>query len=117
MSPHSPLSPDEIAQHPIDAADAGAAILHLHARDPKDGRPTAERDVFAQFLPVIRSKTSAVINITSGGSTKMTLKERFAPPLRFRSEMASLNSGSMNFSIHPEARAMHQLKSSDAVSF
>jgi len=103
MSRHLPLTPEEITQQAIDAAQAGAAILHLHARDPKDGRPTAEPDVFAQFLPVIKSKTNGVINITSGGSTKMTLEERLAPPLRFKPEMASLNMGSMNFSIHPAA--------------
>jgi len=103
MSPHLPLTPEEIAQQAVDAAEAGAAILHLHARDPEDGRPSADPEVFARFLPVIRSRTDAVINITSGGSTKMTLEERLAPPLRFKPEMASLNMGSMNFSIHPAA--------------
>jgi uncharacterized protein (DUF849 family) len=103
MSPHLPLTPQEIAEQAIDAFEAGAAILHLHARDPRDGRPTADPEVFAQFLPVIRSATDAIVNITSGGSTKMSLEERLAPPLRFKPEMASLNMGSMNFSIHPAA--------------
>lgn len=103
MSPYLPQTPEEIARQAIDAAEAGAAILHLHARDPKDGRPSADPDVFAQFLPEIKASTNAVINITSGGSTKMTLEERLAPPLRFKPEMASLNMGSMNFSIHPAA--------------
>ena len=103
MSPHLPLTPQEIAQQAIDAAEAGASILHLHARDPGDGRPTADPAAFAAFLPRIKAKTDAVINITSGGSTKMTLEERLAPPLHFRPEMASLNMGSMNFSIHPAA--------------
>lgn len=103
MSPHLPLTPQEIASQAIDAAKAGAAILHLHARDPADGRPSADPEVFAQFLPEIRQSCDAVINITSGGSTKMTLEERLAPPLRFQPEMASLNMGSMNFSIHPAA--------------
>jgi uncharacterized protein (DUF849 family) len=103
MSPHLPLTPRQIADQAIEAARAGAAILHLHARDPVDGRPTADPRVFAEFLPEIRRHTDAVVNITSGGSTKMTLEERLAPPLRFRPEMASLNMGSMNFSIHPAA--------------
>jgi uncharacterized protein (DUF849 family) len=103
MSPHLPLTPEDIARQAIDAAQAGAAILHLHARNPSDGRPTAAPEVFARFLPEIRAKTNAVINITSGGSTTMTLEERLAPPKRFKPEMASLNMGSMNFSIHPAA--------------
>ena len=108
MSPHLPLTPQEIAQQAIDAAEAGAAIIHLHARDPRDGRPTADPAVFAEFLPRIKEQTDAIINITSGGSTKMTLEERLAPPLRFRPEMASLNMGSMNFSIHPAAAKIQQ---------
>jgi uncharacterized protein (DUF849 family) len=108
MSPHLPLTPSDIAQQAIDAAAAGASILHLHARDPADGRPTADPAVFAQFLPQIKAKTDAVINLTSGGSTKMTLDERLAAPLRFRPEMASLNMGSMNFSIHPAAGKIQQ---------
>lgn len=103
MSEHLPLTPADIARQAIDASRAGAAILHLHARDPVDGRPSADPEVFAQFLAPIRAATDAVINITSGGSTKMTLAERLAPPLRFKPEMASLNMGSMNFSIHPAA--------------
>jgi len=110
MSQYLPLTPEEIARQSIDAAEAGAAILHLHARDPKDGRPTADPDVFGQFLPAIRKATDAVINITSGGSTKMTLEERLAPPLRFKPEMASLNMGSMNFSIHPAAAKIKDWK-------
>lgn len=110
MSEHLPITPEEIASQAIDAAAAGAAILHLHARDPKDGRPSASVDVFGEFLPVIASATDAVINITSGGSTKMTLAERLAPPLRFKPEMASLNMGSMNFSIHPVAGKIREWK-------
>lgn len=110
MSEHLPITPEEIARQAIDAAAAGAAILHLHARDPKDGRPSASVDVFGEFLPVIASATDAVINITSGGSTKMTLAERLAPPLRFKPEMASLNMGSMNFSIHPVAGKIREWK-------
>ncbi|NDY93227.1 BKACE family enzyme [Ideonella livida] len=110
MSPHLPLTPAQIAEQAIEAAQAGAAILHLHARDPADGRPSADPEVFAQFLPAIRAATDAVINITSGGSTKMTLAERLAPPLRFKPEMASLNMGSMNFSIHPAATRIKDWK-------
>lgn len=104
MSPHLPLTPDQIATQAIEAAEAGAAILHLHARDPADGRPTADPAVFAQFVPRIRDATDAVINITTGGSTRMTLAERLAYPLLAQPEMCSLNMGSMNFSIHPVAR-------------
>jgi len=110
MSEHLPLTPAQIAQQAIDAARAGAAILHLHARDPVDGRPTADPEVFAQFLGPIQQACDAVINITSGGSTKMTLEERLAAPLRFKPEMASLNMGSMNFSIRPVARKIKTWK-------
>lgn len=110
MSEHLPLTPEQIAAQAIDAAKAGAAILHLHARNPADGRPSADPDVFAQFLAPIKAATDAVINITSGGSTKMTLQERLAPPLRFKPEMASLNMGSMNFSIHPVAAKIKHWK-------
>jgi uncharacterized protein (DUF849 family) len=104
MSPHLPLTPDEIAAQSIEAAQAGAAILHLHARNPADGSPTPDPAVFAQFVPRIAAATDAVINITTGGSTRMTLPERLAYPLQARPEMCSLNMGSMNFSIHPVAR-------------
>jgi uncharacterized protein (DUF849 family) len=104
MSPYLALTPDQIAEQAIEAAHAGAAILHLHARDPRDGRPSADPRVFDQFVPRIKAATDAVINITTGGSTRMTLDERLAYPLRARPEMCSLNMGSMNFSIHPVAR-------------
>jgi uncharacterized protein (DUF849 family) len=104
MSPYLPLTPDDIAQQAIEAAEAGAAILHLLARDPADGRPTADPKVFDQFVPRIKAATGAVINITTGGSTRMTLEERLAYPLQAQPEMCSLNMGSMNFSIHPAAR-------------
>jgi len=104
MSPYLALTPDQIATQAIEAAEAGAAILHLHARDPADGRPSADPKVFDQFVPRIRAATDAVINITTGGSTRMTLEERLAYPLQARPEMCSLNMGSMNFTIHPLAR-------------
>ena len=108
MSPHLALTPDQIAEQAIDAAHAGAAILHLHARDPRDGRPSADPRVFDQFVPRIKAATDAVINITTGGSTRMTLEERLAYPLQAKPEMCSLNMGSMNFSVHPLARKYSQ---------
>lgn len=101
MSPHLPLTPEDIADQSIAAAEAGAAILHLHARDPKDGRPTPDPDVFMQFLRPIRERCDAVINITTGGGHGMSLDERLAAPLRFQPEMTSLNMGSMNFGLFP----------------
>jgi len=104
MSPHLPITPGEIARHAIEAADAGAAILHLHARDPETGQPTADPEVFMQFLPQIRQHCDAVINITTGGSSVMTLAERLAAPVLAEPEMASLNMGSMNFGVFPLAK-------------
>jgi uncharacterized protein (DUF849 family) len=104
MSQYLPLTPYDIARQAIDAAKAGAAILHLHARDPVDGRPTPDPKIFDQFVPRIKAATDAVINITTGGSTRMSLEERLAYPLAAKPEMCSLNMGSMNFSIHPAAR-------------
>ena len=100
MSPHLPVTPAEIADAAIGAAQAGAAIIHLHARDPTDGRPTQDPEVFAQFLPRIKSSTNAVINITTGGSPHMTVQERLRPALHFKPELASLNMGSMNFGLY-----------------
>ncbi len=104
MSEFLPISPEQIAQQAIEAVEAGASIVHLHARDPIDGRPSPDPALFDQFVPEIARQTGAVINITTGGSTRMTLQERLAYPLRARPEMCSLNMGSMNFSIHPMAR-------------
>ena len=101
MSPYLPLTPDEIAQQSIEAAEAGAAIIHLHARDPKDGKPTPDPNVFMQFLPRIKQSCDAVINITTGGGHGMTLQERLAAPLRAQPEVCSLNMGSMNFGLFP----------------
>jgi len=101
QSPYLPLTPDQIAAEAIGAAEAGAAILHLHARDPKDGRPTPDPAVFARFLPQIKAATDAVVNITTGGGQHMTLEERLATPLQMRPEMCSLNMGSMNFGLYP----------------
>jgi len=104
MSPHLPITPDEIAEQGLAAVEAGAAILHLHARDPETGQPTADPDVFMQFLPRIREQCDAIINITTGGSSLMTLEERLAAPNLAEPEMASLNMGSMNFGLFPMKR-------------
>ena len=99
MSDHLPITPEEIAQSSIEAAEAGAAIIHLHARNPETGEPTPDPAVFMRFLPVIKQATDAVVNITTGGGLTMTLDERLAAPLLARPEMCSLNMGSMNFNI------------------
>lgn len=99
MSAHLPITPEEIAQQSIDAARAGAAIVHLHARDPADGRPSPAADVYMKFLPEIARATDAVINITTGGSVAMTLEQRLEGALRASPEMASLNMGSFNFAM------------------
>jgi uncharacterized protein (DUF849 family) len=103
MSDALPVTPDEIATQAIDAAKAGAAVLHLHARDPKDGRPSPDPDVFRQFLPRIKQACDGVINITTGGSVIMTVEERIAAATTFSPEMCSLNMGSMNFALYPMA--------------
>ncbi len=103
MSDALPVTPDQIAAEAIAAAEAGAAIIHLHARDPRDGRPTPDPAVFMQFLPRIKQATDAVLNITTGGGLTMSIEERLAGPLALRPEMCSLNMGSMNFGIFPLA--------------
>jgi 3,5-dioxohexanoate:acetyl-CoA acetone transferase len=101
MSPYLPVTPDEIAEAAIGAAEAGAAILHLHARDPVDGRPTQDPSVFMNFLPRIKQATEAVVNITTGGGPTMTVDERMRPAAELKPEVASLNMGSMNFALFP----------------
>ncbi len=100
MSPHLPITPDEIADGAIGAAKAGAAIVHLHARMPKDGRPTQDPEVFRQFLPKIKAAADVVINITTGGAPTMSVEERLQPALKLKPEVASLNMGSMNFGLY-----------------
>ena len=99
MSDYLPITPEEIARGAIEAAEAGAAIIHLHARDPQTGAPTPDPAVFMRFLPVIKQSVDAVVNITTGGGLAMTLDERLAAPLVAKPEMCSLNMGSMNFNI------------------
>jgi len=101
QSPYLPLTPTEIAESAIGAAEAGASILHLHARTPENGRPTPDPDVFMTFLPEIKERTESVINITTGGGQGMTLEQRLAAAMRAKPEMCSLNMGSMNFGRYP----------------
>ena len=101
MSPHLPVTPDEIAASAIEAAQAGASVLHLHARDPETGRPSSDVAVYRQFLPRIRDATDAVINLTTGGSSQMTVEQRLSAPAELAPEMCSLNMGSMNFGLFP----------------
>lgn len=101
MSPHLPITPKEIASEAIAASEAGASIIHLHARNPEDGRPTADPDVFMEFLPVIKQSSNAVINVSTGGGLGMSLDQRLAAARRASPEMCSLNMGSMNFGIFP----------------
>lgn len=101
MSPHLPLTPEDIARQSIDAANAGASIIHLHARDPHNGKPTPDPEMFMKFLPTIKEGCDAVINITTGGGHGMSVDERLAAPLRAKPEMCSLNMGSMNFGLYP----------------
>lgn len=110
MSPHLPVTPAEIAEHAIEAAEAGAAILHLHARDPEDGRPSPDPAVFGQFLPRIKQACDAVVNITTGGGATMTVEERMAAAKTHSPEMCSLNMGTMNFGLYPVLDKMADFK-------
>jgi uncharacterized protein (DUF849 family) len=101
MSPHLPVTAEEIADAAIGAAEAGAAIVHLHARDPKDGRPDQTPGAFAPFLKVIKQRSDVVVNITTGGAATMTIEERVRPAAMFKPEVASLNMGTMNFGLYP----------------
>ena len=100
MSPYLPKTPAEIAAAAIEAAEAGASVVHLHARDPETGKPTQNPAIYAQFLAEIADKSGVVINITTGGSPVLPLEERLAPAVRFQPEIASLNMGSMNFGFY-----------------
>ncbi len=110
MSEALPITPQDIAQQSLDAAAAGAAIIHLHARKPADGEPTGSPEVYSQFLPRIHRESGAVINLTTGGSPTMSVADRLAAAIRFKPEMCSLNMGSMNFAIFPAAKRVKQWK-------
>lgn len=100
MSPYLPITPEQIARSAIEAAEAGAGVVHLHARDPQSGMPSQDPRLFEQFLPQIKRESDVVINLTTGGAPTMSVEERIAPALQFSPEIASLNMGSMNFGMY-----------------
>lgn len=110
MSPHLPVTPEEIADAAIGAAEAGAAIVHLHARNPKTGQPDQTPDAFKPFLGVIKQRSDCVINITTGGAPTMLVQERVGPAQHFAPEVASLNMGSMNFGLYPMLNRFKEFK-------
>ena len=110
MSPHLPITPDEIAQGSIEAAEAGAAVIHLHARNPETGRPDPRPELFQQFMPQIAGACDAVINVSTGGGLGMTREERLRAAVTTSPEMASLNVGSLNFGIFPMLEKYSQWK-------
>ncbi len=110
MSEYLPDTPARIADSAVEAAEAGAAILHLHARDPKDGRPSGDPALFREICQSVAARTGAIINITTGGSSDMKIEERLVYPLEAKPEMCSLNMGSMNFSVHPMADRITEWK-------
>jgi uncharacterized protein (DUF849 family) len=110
MSDALPYTPDQIAEQAIAASEAGAAILHLHARDPNDGRPSGDPAIFRRFLPRIKQSCDSIVNITTGGAVTMTVEERLAAATEFSPEMCSLNMGSMNFALYPMARRHKEWK-------
>jgi uncharacterized protein (DUF849 family) len=110
MSPYLPVTPEEIIEAAVGAAEAGAAIIHLHARDPVTGKPDQSPEAFAKFLPQIKQRTNAVLNLTSGGSPFMTIEERIQPSMRFAPEVASMNMGSFNFALFPMLERFTEFK-------
>ncbi len=110
MSPHLPVTPEEIAEAAIGAAEAGAAIVHLHARDPNTGRPDQSPEAFAPFLQVVKQRSDCVINITTGGAPTMLVEERVRPAAHYKPEVASLNMGSMNFCLYPMLGGFKEFK-------
>jgi uncharacterized protein (DUF849 family) len=110
MSPHLPITPEEIAESSIAAAKAGAAIIHLHARDPKTGRPDQRPEAFLPFLKLVKQGTDAVINLTTGGSPYMPVQERIQPAVVLKPEVASMNMGSMNFGLFPMLERFKEFK-------
>ena len=110
MSPHLPVTAQQIADEAVAAAEAGAAIVHLHARNPADGRPDQSPAAFRAFVPEIKARCDAVINLTTGGAPTMTVEERMQPALQLKPEVASLNMGSMNFGLFPMLERYKELK-------
>jgi uncharacterized protein (DUF849 family) len=110
MSPYLPITPEQIADSAIGAAEAGAAIVHLHARNPETGRPDQSPEAFGRFLPRIKQRSNVVVNLTSGGAPSMRVEERVGPAHHFKSEVASLNMGSMNFGLFPMLNRYKEFK-------
>nr|WP_325252099.1 3-keto-5-aminohexanoate cleavage protein [Amylibacter sp.] len=110
MSPYLPITPSEIADAAVGAAEAGAAIVHLHARDPETGQPDQSPKAYERFLGVIKQRSNVVINLTTGGAPTMSLEERLQPAADFKPEVASLNMGSMNFAIFPILEKLKEFK-------
>ena len=110
MSPHVPITPDDIVRDSVAAAEAGAAMIHLHARKPEDGRPTQDPKMYEQFLGRIKQQTGAILNITTGGGLGMSIEERLAPAKHFAPEVASMNMGSINFNISGSAAKIEKFK-------
>ena len=110
MSPHLPVTAEEIADAAVGAAEAGAAVVHLHARNPEDGRPVQTPEAFEPILRSIKQRSNAVMNLTTGGSPTMSIEERVSPAATFQPEIASLNMGSMNFGIFPLLERMKDFK-------
>jgi uncharacterized protein (DUF849 family) len=110
MSPHLPITPRQIADESVAAAQAGAAIIHLHARDPVDGRPTQAPEAFVEFLTDVKKRSDAVLNLTTGGSPAMSVQERMQPAMQLKPEVASLNMGSMNFGLFPMLNRYREFK-------
>src|SRR5690348_9237663 len=110
MSPYLPVTAEEIADAAIGAAEAGAAIVHLHARNPKTGQPDQSPDAFLRFLKVIKQRSGCVVNITTGGSPTMAIEERVRPAATLKPEVASLNMGSMNFGLYPMLNRQKEFK-------
>ncbi|MDQ7995436.1 MAG: 3-keto-5-aminohexanoate cleavage protein [Luteibacter sp.] len=110
MSPHLPVTPDEIRDAALGAAEAGAAIVHLHARNPENGQPSQDVNLFRQFLPQIKKQSDVVINITTGGAPNMGVEERLQPTLLLKPELASLNMGSMNFGLYEMLQRFQDFK-------
>ena len=110
MSPHLPVTAEQIASSALEAADAGAAIVHLHARNPQDGRPDQSPEAFEPFLRVIKQSSNVVVNLTTGGSPYMSVEERVRPAAKWQPEVASLNMGSMNFGLFPMLKRYKEFK-------
>ena len=110
MSPYLPITPKQIEDEAVAAAQAGASIVHLHARDPENGKPSQDPQLFRQFLPQIAARSDAIINITTGGAPNMLVEERLQPALELKPEVASLNMGSMNFGLYPMLARQKEFK-------